>query len=65
MKQKQTMATTEPRREEHLTNLSVEDLFLSVANWFNDLEEGLEESEITQPSSLIVELLALCFLQAI
>lgn len=47
-----------------LTNLSVEDLFLSVANWFNDLKEGLEESEVTQPPGLVIELLPLCFLQA-
>lgn len=52
------------RGEEPLTNLSVEDLFLSVANWFNDLEEGLEESEVTQPPGLIIELLPLRFLQA-
>ena len=50
--------------QKHLTDLSVEDLFLSVANRFNDLEEGLEESEIAQPPSLIIELLPLRFLQA-
>lgn len=49
---------------EPLTNLSVEDLFLSVANWFNDLEEGLKESEVTQSPGLVIELLPLCFLQA-
>lgn len=49
---------------ERLTDLSVQDLFLSVANWFNDLEEGLEESEVTQPPGLIIELLPLSFLQA-
>lgn len=52
------------QRRKTLTNLSVKDLFLSVANWFNDLEEGLEESEVTQPAGLIIELLPLCFLQA-
>lgn len=52
------------RGEKPLTNLSVEDLFLSVANWFNDLEKGLEESEVTQSPGLIIELLPLCFLQA-
>lgn len=52
------------RGEKPLTNLSVEDLFLSVANWFNNLEKGLEESEVTQSPGLIIELLPLCFLQA-
>lgn len=52
------------RGEKPLTDLSVEDLFLSVANWFNDLEKGLEESEVTQSPGLIIELLPLCFLQA-
>lgn len=64
---KRTKATTEPvlsNEKQTLTNLSVEDLFLSVANWFNDFEEGLEESEVTQPPSFIIELLPLCFLQA-
>lgn len=50
------------RGEQPLTNLSVEDFFLSVANWFNDLEKGLEESEVTQSAGLIIELLPLCFL---
>lgn len=50
--------------EEPLTNLSVEDLFLSVANWFNDLDEGLEESEVTQSPGLVIELLPLRILQA-
>lgn len=52
------------RGEKPLTDLSVEDLFLSVANWFNDLEKGLEESEVTQSPGLIIELLPLCFLQS-
>lgn len=39
--------TSAIRGQKLLTNLSVEDLFLSIANWFNDLEERLEESEIT------------------
>lgn len=51
-------------KKQSLTNLSVKDLFLSVANWFNDFEEGLEKSEVTQPPGFIVELLPLCFLQA-
>lgn len=45
-----------------LTNLPVENLFFSVANWFNDLEERLEESKVTQSPGLIIELLPLCFL---
>lgn len=52
------------RAEEPLTNFSVKDLFLSVANRFNNLEEGLKEPEVTQPPSLIIEFLPLCFLQA-
>lgn len=52
------------RAKDPLTNFSVKDLFLSVAYWFNDLEKGLKEAEVTQPPSLIIELLPLCFLQA-
>lgn len=50
-------------KAKRLTNLSVEDFFLSVANWFNDLQKGLEESEVTQSAGLIVELLSLRFLR--
>lgn len=45
------------------TDLSVEYFFLSVANWFDDLQEGLEESEVTQSAGLVVELLPLCLLR--
>lgn len=50
-------------RGERPTNLSVEDFFLSVANRFDDLQKGLEESEVTQSAGLVVELFPLCFLQ--
>lgn len=48
--------------EERLTNLPVEDFFLSVADWFNDFEKRLEESEVTESAGLIIELLPLSFL---
>lgn len=49
-------------RAERPTYLSVEDFLLPVANWFDDLQKGLEESEVTQSAGLVVELLPLCFL---
>lgn len=42
-----------------LTDLSVQNLLLAIAQWFNDLEDGMKESEVAQPPGLVVELLPL------
>ena len=45
-----------------LTYLSVQDLLLSVAQWLDDLQDRVKQSEVTQSPRLIIKLLPLCLL---
>lgn len=45
-----------------VTDLSVQDLLLSVAQRLNDLQDRVKQSEVTQPPRLIIKLLSLSFL---
>lgn len=45
-----------------LTYLSIKDLFLSVAQRLNDLQDRVKQSEVAQPPRLIVKLLSFCLL---
>lgn len=42
-----------------LTDLSVQNLLLAVAQRLYDLEDGMKESEVAQPPGFVVELLPL------